>query len=138
MHRDGVVLAIFTAANLAAGLLCPHFGAGGVAATSLCALLLAPLRARLQQRVDRWLYPARGRRAAIDELNRQTAQAPEQLEVVLQRAIGDATLRVGFLAADRSSVVDLAGAPVEQSSVSVPVRLGDEQIGLIDSGRTSR
>ena len=110
-----------------------------VAATSLCALLLAPLRARLQQRVDRWLYPARrAALAAIDELNRQTAQAPEQLEVVLQRAIGDATLRVGFLAADRSSVVDLAGAPVEQSSVSVPVRLGDEQIGLIDSGRTSR
>lgn len=136
----GVVLAIFTAANLAAGLLLPGTSVlAAVAATSLCALLLAPLRARLQQRVDRWLYPARrAALAAIDELNRQTAQAPEQLEVVLQRAIGDATLRVGFLAADRSSVVDLAGAPVEQSSVSVPVRLGDEQIGLIDSGRTSR
>jgi signal transduction histidine kinase len=113
-----------------------------VAATALCALLLAPLRARLQQRVDRWLYPARrAALAAIEELNRQTATArarPEQLEAVLQRAIGDATLRVGFLAADRTGVVDLAGAPLESVPVSVPVRLGDEQVGLIDSGRTSR
>jgi signal transduction histidine kinase len=68
-----------------------------------------------------------------------TAQArPEQLEAVLQRAIGDATLRVGVLAADRTGVVDLGGVPLEPVPVSVPVRLGDEQIGLIDSGRTSR
>jgi signal transduction histidine kinase len=139
----GVVLAIFTAANLAAGLLLPGNSVlAAVAATALCALLLAPLRARLQQRVDRWLYPARrAALAAIEELNRQTATAlarPEQLEAVLQRAIGDATLRVGFLAADRKGVVDLAGAPLESGPVSVPVRLGDEQIGLIGSGRTSR
>jgi signal transduction histidine kinase len=140
-----VVLAIFTAASLAAGLLLPGNSVlAAVAATSLCALLLAPLRARLQQRVDRWLYPARrAALAAIEELNRQTATAqarPEQLEAVLQHAIGDATLRVGFLAADRMGVVDLAGAPLESVPVSVPVRLGDEQIGLIDSGRgrTSR
>ena len=79
--------------------------------------------------------------AAIDELNTQTATAqarPEQLEAVLQRALGDSTLRVGFLAADQPGVVDLAGAPLESVPVSVPVRLGDEQIGLVDSGRTSR
>jgi signal transduction histidine kinase len=139
----GVVLAIFTAATLTAGLLLPGNSVlAAVAATSLCALLLAPLRARLQQRVDRWLYPARrAALAAIQELNRQTAAAqarPEQLEEVLQRAISDATLRVGFLAADRTGVVDLDGEPLESASVSVPVRLGDEQIGLIDSGRTSR
>ena len=103
----GVVLSIFTAANLAAGLLLPGKSVlAAVAATSVCALLLAPLRARLQQRVDRWLYPARrAALAAIDALNRQTATAqarPEQLEAVLQHAIGDATLRVGFLTADRT------------------------------------
>src|SRR6266545_5129964 len=139
----GVVLAIFTAANLAAGLLLPGDAVlAAVAATSLCALLLAPLRARLQRRVDRWFYPARrAALAAIEELNRQTATAqarPEQLEAVLQQAIGDATLRVGFLAADRTGVVDLAGASLEPAPGSVPVRLGGERIGLVVSGRTSR
>src|SRR6266511_2762555 len=121
----GVVLAIFTVAD-----------------PSLCALLLAPLRARLQRRVDRWLYPARrAALAAIDELNRQTAATqarPEQLEGALQRALGDATLRLGFIAADRPGVVDLAGAPLEAAAVSVPVRLGGEQIGLVGASRTSR
>ena len=139
----GVVLSIFTAANLAAGLLLPGKSVlAAVAATSYVRLLLAPLRARLQQRVDRWLYPARrAALAAIDALNRQTATAqarPEQLEAVLQHAIGDATLRVGFLTADRIGVVDLAGAPLESVPAAVPVRLGGEQIGLIDSGRMSR
>src|SRR6266536_2488217 len=116
--------------------------ASAVAATSLCALLLAPLRARLQRRVDRWLYPARrAALAAIDELNRQTAATqarPEQLEAALQRALGDATLRIGFLAADRPGVVDLAGEPLGAAPVSVPVRLGGEQIGLVGASRTSR
>ena len=139
----GVVLAIFTAANLAAGLLLPGDSVlAAVAATSLCALLLAPLRARLQRRVDRWLYPARrAALAAIDELNRQTAATqarPEQLEAALQRALGDATLRIGFLAADRPGVVDLAGEPLGAAPVSVPVRLGGEQIGLVGASRTSR
>ena len=139
----GVVLAIFTAANLAAGLLLPGNSVlAAVAATSLCALLLAPLRARLQRRVDRWLYPARrAALAAIDELNRQTAATqarPEQLEAALQRALGDATLRIGFLAADRPGVVDLAGEPLGAAPVSVPVRLGGEQIGLVGASRTSR
>jgi signal transduction histidine kinase len=139
----GVLLAIFTAANLAAGLLLPGDSTlAAVAATSLCALLLAPLRARLQRRVDRWLYPARrAALAAIDELNRQTAATqarPEQLEGALQRALGDATVRLGFIAADRPGVVDLAGAPLEAALPSVPVRLGGEQIGLVGAARTSR
>lgn len=47
----GIVLAIFTAANSGAGLLLPgNSVAAAVAATSLCALLLAPLRVRLQRR----------------------------------------------------------------------------------------
>jgi signal transduction histidine kinase len=139
----GVVLAIFTAANLTAGLLLPGESVlAAVAATSLCALLLAPLRARLQRRVDRRLYPARrAALVAVDELNRQTAATearPEQLEAALQRALGDATLRIGFIAADGPGVVDLAGAPLAAAAVSVPVRLGGEQIGIIGASRTSR
>src|SRR6266508_1852283 len=122
----GVVLAIFTSANLAAGLLLPGDSVlAAVAATSLCALLLAPLRARLQRRVDRWLYPARrAALAAIDELNRQTAATqarPEQLEAALQRALGDATVRLGFIAADRPGLVDLAGCPLEAAPITVPI-----------------
>jgi signal transduction histidine kinase len=139
----GVVLAIFTAANLAAGLLLPGDSVlAAVAATSLCALLLAPFRARLQRRADRWFYPARrAALAAIDELNRQTATTqarPEQLEDVLQRALGDATLRVGFLVADGSTVVGVAGEPLDAGPVSAPVRLGGEQIGIVGAARTSR
>jgi signal transduction histidine kinase len=138
-----VVLAIFTAANLTAGLLLPGNSVlAAVAATSLCALLLAPLRARLQRRVDRRLYPARrAALVAVDELSGQTAATearPEQLEAALQRALGDSTLRIGFIAADRPGVVDLAGAPLGAAPVSVPVRLGREQIGVIGASRTSR
>jgi signal transduction histidine kinase len=138
-----VVLAIFTAANLAAGLLLPGNSVlAAVAATSLCALLLAPLRVRLHRRVDLWLYPARrAALAAIDELNRQTAATqarPEQLEGALQNALGDRTVRIGFLAADSPGIVDLAGAPLDAALVSVPVQLGGEQIGLIGASRTSR
>ena len=143
MVATGVVLAIFTAANLAAGLLLPGNSVlAAVAATSICALLLAPLRARLQGRVDRWLYPARrAALAAIDELNRQTAAThvrPEQLEGALQRALGDTTVRLGFIAVDHPGVVDLAGVPLEATPVSVPVQLGGEQIGRIGASRASR
>jgi signal transduction histidine kinase len=138
-----VVLAIFTAANFAAGLLLPgNSMLAAVAATSICALLLAPLRSRVQRRVDRWFYPARrAALAAIEELSRQTAATqtrPEQLEETLARAVGDATLRVGFLAADGAAVVDLSGAPLGASPVSVPVHLGGEQIGVVGASRTSR
>ena len=135
----GVVLAIFTAANLAAGLLLPGASVlAAVAATSLCAPLLAPLRARLQQRVHRWLYPARrAALAAIDELNRQTAQARNSSRPscngrsATRRCASASSLQIGR--ASSTLLVRRSSSPV-----SVPVRLGDEQIGLIDSGRTSR
>lgn len=144
-HAAGtfVVLAIFTAANLGAGLLLPGNSAvAAVAATALCALLLAPLRTRLQRRVDRWFYPARrAALAAIEDLSRQTATAqarPEQLESVLQSAVGDQTLRIGYVLETGSGVVDLAGHPLEGVATSVPVLLGGEQIGLVSASRTSR
>lgn len=138
-----VVLAIFTAANFGAGLLVSgNSVVAAVAATSLCALLLAPLRTRLQRRVDRWFYPARGAAlAAIEDLGRQTATTqarPEQLESVLQSALGDPTLRIGFVLGSGSGVVDLDGQPLGGGATSVPVLLGGEQIGLVCATRTSR
>jgi signal transduction histidine kinase len=140
----GGVLAIFTAANFGAGLLLPGGSVvAAVAATSLCALLLAPLRARLQRRVDRWFYPARrAALAVIEELGRQTATTqarPEQLEPLLQVALADPTLRVGVVSGGGGSdVVDLRGETLEGGATSAPVLLGGERVGLITTSRTSR
>ena len=110
--------------------------------TALCALLLVPLRARLQRRVDRWFYPARrAALAAIDELSRQiaTTQArPEQLEQVLRQALGDDTLQLGFATSDGARMLDLAGQPLETTGRAVPVLLGGERVGLVATSRTSR
>jgi signal transduction histidine kinase len=138
-----VVLSIFTATELAAGVLLPGNSVlAAVAATSLCALVLAPLRMRLRRFVDRWFYPTRlAALAAIDELSRQTATTlarPELLEPVLQQALADPTLRIGFVSADVGTVVDLAGDALAAGSTDVPVLLGGERVGVISAAGTSR
>lgn len=137
-----VVLAVFTAANLGAGLLLPGDSVlAAVAATSLCALLLAPLRARLRRFVDRWFYPSRlAALAAIDELSRQTAVSlarPELLEPVLQEALADPSLRIGFRAGAGGRLVDLAGGPIVAGPSDVPVMLGGERVGTVSAVDTS-
>jgi hypothetical protein len=90
-------LAVFTAATVAAGSL---VGGGSpvpaAAATALCAVLLAPLRGRLQRGVDRWLYRARkAALTAVEDLQADTAAGrarPEQLGDVLRRALRDPRL----------------------------------------------
>jgi signal transduction histidine kinase len=138
-----VVLSVFTAAVLTAGLLLPGDSVlAAVAATSLCALVLAPLRTRLQRFVDRWFYPARlAALAAIDELTRQTATTlarPETLEPVLQRALADPSLRLGLATGDAGGLVDLAGEQLAVGPAEVPVMLGGERIGAISAAGTSR
>jgi signal transduction histidine kinase len=136
-----VVLAIFTTANAAAGLFLSNNSVVlAVSVTSLCALLLAPLRSRLQRRVDRWFYPARrAATAAIETLAGQTATSearPEQLEEVLQRALGDPTLRVGFLVGENGDVIGVTGRKVIVED-TVPVLLGRQRIGVVGAARTS-
>jgi signal transduction histidine kinase len=138
-----VVLAIFTAASFGAGILLPGDSVvAAVAATSLCALLLVPLRVRLQGRVDRWFYPARrAALAAIEELSRQTASTqarPEELEALLQRVLADPTLGIGVVSGGGADVVDLGGHPLRIGATSAPVVLGGERVGLITTSRTSR
>jgi hypothetical protein len=134
-----VLLAVFTAATLAAGSL---VGGGSpvpaAAATALCAVLLAPLRGRLQRGVDRWLYPARKAAVtAVEDLQADTAAGrarPEQLGDVLRRALRDPRLRVAYLIPATAQAVDAHGEPVEVPASAVPVTLGREQIGALSAG----
>ncbi len=134
-----VLLAVFTAATLAAGSLV----AGGspvpaAAATALCAVLLAPVRGRLQRGVDRWLYPARKAAVtAVEDLQADTAAGrarPEQLGDVLRTALRDPRLRVAYLIPATAQAVDAGGEPVEVPASAVPVTLGREQIGALSAG----
>jgi len=103
-------------------------------ATAACALVLSPLRVRLQRLVDRRLYPPRrAALAAIEDLQRRihTERAePEELERSLQTALRDPTLRVGLLVPGASGFIDAAGRPVPIEG-GVPVMLGGVQIGLL-------
>jgi len=106
------------------------------AATAVCALILAPLRSRLQRVVDRRLYPPRrAALLAIEDLQRRihTEQAqPEELENALRTALRDPDLRVGLLVPGASGFVDATGTPVVGPQL-VPVMLGGTQIGVLAS-----
>ncbi|WP_327043918.1 histidine kinase [Microbispora sp. NBC_01189] len=136
-----VLLGFYTAASFLVGL-----GAGrdspvaAAAATAVCAAALAPLRVRLQRRVDRRLYPAR--QAVLTAIARlrdrvHARQArPEELEAALRGALRDPALRVGYRVPGATGLVDATGAPVDPGDARVtPVRLGGHEIGAIVRGR---
>ncbi|MEV8375288.1 histidine kinase [Kribbella sp. NPDC056861] len=130
-----VLLGTYAVTALTLGLFLGKESApAAAAATATCALLLAPLRARLQRLVDRRLYPPRrAAMLAIEDLQRRihTEHAqPEELEKSLRTALRDPTLRVGLLVPGASGFVDAQGSPVEVSG-GVPVMLGGVQIGLL-------
>ena len=95
------LLVVWTAVVAGAGLL---LGGGStvvaVVVTALAAVALAPLRARLQRRVDRRLYPARwAALQAVDDLRSRVdagTARPEDLQAVLAAALRDPDLRVGY------------------------------------------
>ncbi|MEV4623479.1 histidine kinase [Asanoa sp. NPDC049573] len=135
-----VLLGFYTVAAFLVGL-----GAGGTspvaaaAATAVCAAVLAPLRVRLQRRVDRRLYPARrAALAAIEVLGDRThagEASPEQLEEVLRTALRDPGLRVGYLVPGESGLVSASGAALAVGdSLRVPVRAGGHEIGALLRG----
>ncbi|TDW87437.1 histidine kinase [Kribbella pratensis] len=136
-----VLLGTYAVAAVSLGLVLGRDSAlVAAAATAVCALILAPLRTRLQRAVDRRLYPPRrAALLAIEDLQRRihTEQAqPEDLESALRGALRDPALRVGLLVPGASGFVDAAGAPVAGPRL-VPVLLGGEQIGVLASGTTS-
>ncbi len=110
-----------------------------VAATVLGGLLIVPLRTRLQRRVDRKVYPARrAALVAIEQLQARTdagEDQPEHLEQVLQAALYDPELRVGYRVPGTSGLVSADGAALSVSSPSFPVVLAGQEVGAIVRGR---
>jgi len=99
------------------------------------ALLLAPVRSRLQRRIDQRFFPLR--RTALraiadlqDRVHSGTGQ-PEEIEQVLRTALGDDDLRVGLRIPGAEGLRDLSGRPM--SDTGVPVRLGEVQVGALSS-----
>ncbi|MGW6441776.1 sensor histidine kinase [Lentzea sp. NPDC055074] len=121
--------------GLVAGQGSPAAAAG---ATAICAILLTPVRRRLQRVVDRRLFPrTRAALLAIEDLQHrvhtQTAQ-PEELEETLRTALRDPTLRVGLLLP--SGFRDAKGAAVADTAL-VPITLGGTQIGVLTASGTT-
>jgi len=135
-----VLLGTYAVAAVSLGLVVSDSAAVAAAATAVCALVLSPLRSRLQRSVDRRLYPPRrAALLAIEDLQRRihTEQAqPEELESALRTALRDPALRVGLLVPGASGFVDAAGTPVSGPQL-VPVMLGGAQIGVLASDTTS-
>jgi signal transduction histidine kinase len=137
------VLACYTIVSFAVGLF-SGLGSGrispiaAVAATVLGGLLVVPLRARLQRRVDRKVYPARrAALGAIEQLQARTdagEDVPENLERVLQAALYDPELRVGYRVPGTSGLVSADGTPLDAPS-SFPVVLAGQEVGAIVRGR---
>jgi signal transduction histidine kinase len=134
------LLAVFTLTSflvgLAAGRASPIAAA---AATAICAGVLAPLRTRIQRWVDRRLYPLRrAALAAVDGLRVRTYAGeaqPEQLEAVLQSALRDPRVRVGYLVPGRIGLVQADGSPLSvDGGRRVPVRVGGHEIGALIGG----
>ncbi len=135
-----LLLAVFTGVTAVAGLLLAR-GAPeiAVAATALCALAMAPVRARLQQSVDRWLYPARQAAfAAITGLQadilRGLAQ-PEEVEARLRDALHDDTLSIRYRSPYTGVLVDTRGEAVSQPQAArhTDVWLGNQRIGTLST-----
>ncbi len=130
------VVGSYAVAAVVAGVLFGRESALGAAlVTALLAVVLSPLRTRLQRRVDGWVYPLR--RAALDavaDLQRRTntgEAVPEDLEKVLRAALRDPGLRVGYRAPGAAAYVDVGGAEI--TGTWEVTRTGGEQTCLIVS-----
>jgi signal transduction histidine kinase len=137
-----LLLAVFTGADLIAGeVFAQSAPAIAVAVTALVAVALAPVRGRLQRRVDRWLYPARkAAYAAVDELYQETVTGragPEQLQARLRQALHDPNLLVAYRGPADGRLADADGAPMGESMAErqAAVDLGGQSIGVLVPSR---
>ncbi|CCI53539.1 MAG: histidine kinase [Tetrasphaera jenkinsii] len=147
---DRAVVAATVYPLLAFGVVAAHaglsaalalaLGAGStvpaVLATVVVVVLLLPARALLLRVLGARLHPRRARgvdalRVLVGEVHAGTAQ-PERLEPVLQEALRDPGLRVGYRRPGRPMPVDVDGEPVPGDGV--PIRLSGSDIGVIVPG----
>jgi signal transduction histidine kinase len=135
------VIGTYAVAAVVAGVLFGHGSALGAAVvTALLAIVLAPLRTRLQRRLDGWVYPLR--RSALDavaDLQRRTntgEAVPEDLETVLRLALRDPGLRIGYRAPGASSYVDVSGTEITEPG-EVTRTGGEPTCLIVSSGSAS-
>jgi signal transduction histidine kinase len=138
------LLAVFTAASVLGGLA---FGGRSelvaALATAVCAAALAPVRNRLRGWVDRRFYPARvAALTAVDDLRRRTdagTARPEQLQDVLQAALRDPSLRLGYVVPHSGELVDDGGRRLDPvAERCTPVELDGSRIGVLVSDVATR
>lgn len=139
---SAALLAVFTAVSIASGVVLGRDSVAVAAGTTaVCAVALAPLRIRLQRKVDRRLYPVRrAALAALDTLRKEIHSGqsePERLEEVLRGALRDPSVRVGYRLPGGAELVDASGDPVG-SAGGAPVILGGVEIGVLIGERISR
>ncbi len=134
-----VLLAGFGGAAVLSGVLLGRDSpALAAAATACCAFALAPLRSRIQLRVDRRFNPRRHTlRAAIGRLRADVDSGnarPEDLEATLASALGDPMLRVGYRLPGESELTNADGRALVDVDGAVNVVLGDTRVGAIVPG----
>jgi signal transduction histidine kinase len=123
-------------------LLGTALGSGSALATAVATLAVAvafrPLRARLQDAVDRRLgrarYDALRRVAAFLEDVRAGRVAPEDVEAVLRETVGDPALELRLLLPGSERLVDVRGAdaaPVPDGRVRTPIEGAGTRIGHV-------
>ena len=129
---------IFTAVTSPTGLLLGGESAVvAVVVTALRGRRLAPLRTRLQRRVDRRLYPVRwAALAAVDDLRSRvdagTAPARRSWRTCCARRCATRTCASGTGSrAGPGSWTPAAAGAVEPGPDGVPVRVGGAEIGLL-------
>ena len=138
---SATLLTVFTGASVAGGIVLGRDSSVvGAAVTAICAVALAPLRRRLQRRIDRRLYPLRqGTLTALAELLARVhagAARPEEVEQVLRDSLRDPELRVGYRVPGQLGVVDAEGNDLAvDPDAATEVRLGRTEIGVLIPGR---
>jgi signal transduction histidine kinase len=105
----------------------------------VCAVALAPLRMRLQRRVDRRVYPARqdalAAVAALRDRARDGLERPEHLQDRLRTALHDPRLRVGYRPPGTDGLLDADGVPLDPGvSLAVPVLRDGREVGVLLRG----